>query len=116
MTAWNGSLHLPKMGYSPDDDPTEIFEAMTINAMMEINAALQGRTGIAEVLGMPLEPGRKALPIAGGLSEQDAKFLTDVLWQDRKTFLFMCNRGLLKGGATLFFTMHTLLQLSSGIQ
>lgn len=116
MNAWDGSLHLPKMGYTPDDDPRQIFEAMTLHAMTEIGNALQGKTGIAKVLGMRLESGQTALPITGGFSEHDARFLTDVLWQDRKTFLLICRRGLLNGSTALLFTISTLLQLSPGVQ
>lgn len=104
------------MGFSPDDDPTEIFDTMTAKAMEEINAGMQGQTSIAKILGMPLRTDRKALPICGGLSEQDARFLTDVLWQDRKSFLFMCNRGLLDGSTTLFFIINSLMTLASDLQ
>ena len=116
MTAGNGSLNLALMNHGPKDDPSCIFNALTIKAMTEINATLQGHIRIERVLGMSMETGQKALPFAGGISEQDVKFLTDVLSQDRKPYLTLCNHGLLNGSTCLFFVASTLGRLVPGKQ
>ncbi|KAF8602702.1 hypothetical protein BDV93DRAFT_523805 [Ceratobasidium sp. AG-I] len=111
MTAGNGSLNFTLMNHSPEDDPSHIFNALTVKAMTEINAALQGHIWVGKVLGMSMETGQKALPFAGGISEQDLKFLTEVLSQDRKSYLNLCNRGLLNGSTSLFFVTTALGRL-----
>lgn len=103
------------MNHGLGDDPTRVFNALTTKAMSEINAAMQGHIAVARVLDSSLKSGM-ALPVAGGISEQDAKFLTEVLWQDRKSFLTLCNRGLLNGSTSLFFVACNLGKMSSGTQ
>lgn len=114
MTAGNGSLNMVPMNRGTGDNPSHIFDALTATALSKINAALQGHTGFAQILGASSQSGQKMLPFAGGIDEQDMMFLTEVLWQDRKSFLTLCNRGLLNGSTTLFFVASTLGRRTSG--
>lgn len=49
--------------------------------------------------------GRKSLPSVGGISAGDCTFVLRLLWEDRTSFLTLCERGLLPGCPTLLYTL-----------